>query len=294
MKRVGNLYNKICDLDVIMDMYDNSVRKNTKNRKKIQRFDDFYSCNLLKIRETLMKKDYKPQKYNIFLVYEPKLRIIMSQEIEDKIINHLVAKYFLIDIFDKNMLDRNCATRIGKGTHYALKLFKKDYNYYFNKYGEFYILKMDISKYFYNLDHEIIKNLVRHKIKDKNVLKLIDTIIDSTNEKYINEEIIKLKNSEKKKILNTNTLEKQKRLDDINKLSLYEKGKGVCIGNIVSQIVATFYLDELDKYIERELNIKAHTRYMDDFYCMSESKEYLKKCLIKIQKFLLKYKLWSN
>ena len=126
MKRVGNLYNKICDLDVIMDMYDNSVRKNTKNRKKIQRFDDFYSCNLLKIRETLMKKDYKPQKYNIFLVYEPKLRIIMSQEIEDKIINHLVAKYFLIDIFDKNMLDRNCATRIGKGTHYALKLFKKD------------------------------------------------------------------------------------------------------------------------------------------------------------------------
>ena len=294
MKRVGNLYNKICDLDVIMDMYDNSVRKNTKNRKKIQRFDDFYSCNLLKIRETLMKKDYKPQKYNIFLVYEPKLRIIMSQEIEDKIINHLVAKYFLIDIFDKNMLDRNCATRIGKGTHYALKLFKKDYNYYFNKYGEFYILKMDISKYFYNLDHEIIKNLVRHKIKDKNVLKLIDTIIDSTNEKYINEEIIKLKNSEKKKILNTNTLEKQKRLDDINKLSLYEKGKGVCIGNIVSQIVATFYLDELDKYIERELNIKAHTRYMDDFYCMSESKEYLKKCLIKIQKFLLKYKLELN
>ena len=47
-------------------------------------------------------------------------------------------------------------------------------------------------------------------------------------------------------------------------------------GNMVSQIVATFYLDELDKFIQRELKIKAFCRYMDDFYCMHEDKEYLK------------------
>ena len=137
-----------------------------------------------------MSKNYVPGKYNIFLVKEPKLRIIMSQEIEDKIINHLVAKYFLIDVFDKTMSDRNCATRIGKGTHYALRLFKQDYNYFLNKHKKFYILKLDISKYFYNLDHEVIK--------------------------------------------------------------------------------------KLDKYIQEKLHIRAYARYMDDFYCMHESKEYLK------------------
>lgn len=133
----------------------------------MQRVENFYSCNIAKIKEMLITKKYVLGKYNLFLIKEPKVRIIMSQEIEDKIVNHLVAKYFLVDIFDKSMLDRNCATRIGKGTHYALRLFKQDYNYYLNKFEKFYILKIDISKYFYNLDHEIIKILIRKKKKEK-------------------------------------------------------------------------------------------------------------------------------
>lgn len=225
MKRVNNLYNKICDIDVIMNMYDKSIRINTKNKKKIQEFEKFYSCNMVQIKEILMSKNYVPGKYHIFLVKEPKLRVIMSQDIQDKIINHLVAKYFLIDVFDKTMSDRNCATRIGKGTHYALRLFKQDYNYFLNKYKKFYILKLDISKYFYNVDHEVIKNLVRHKIKDKNALKIIDTIMESTNSEYINQEIIALKNGEKKRILKSNIKDKENRLEEIENLPLYKKRK---------------------------------------------------------------------
>lgn len=294
MKRVNNIYNKICDIDVIMDMYDNVIRTNTKNKKKIQNFENYYSCNIAKIKEALITKSYIPGKYNIFLVKEPKTRIIMSQEIDDKIVNHLVAKYFLIDVFDKTLQDRNCATRKGRGTHYALRLFKKDYNYFKNKYKKFYVLKMDISKYFYNLDHEIIKQLVRTKIKDKNVLKIIDSIIDSTNQKYINEKIIKLKENEKIRIFNSNNRNKKALLQEIEKLPTYQNGKGVCIGNMVSQIVATFYLDKLDKYIENELGIKAHARYMDDFYCMHYDKNYLKECLEKIKNYLQRFKLTLN
>ena len=294
MKRVNNIYNKICDIDVIMDMYDKVIKTNTKNKKKIQNFENFYSCNIAQIKETLITKSYVPGKYNIFLVKEPKTRIIMSQEIKDKIINHLVAKYFLIDVFDKTLQDRNCATREGKGTHYALRLFKKDYNYFKNKYKKFYVLKMDISKYFYNLDHEIIKQLIRDKIKDKDVLKIIDSIIDSTNEKYINEAIIKLKENEKLRILNSNNKNKEELLQEIEKLPIYQNGKGVCIGNMVSQIVATIYLDKLDKYIENVLGIKAHVRYMDDFYCMHQDKSYLKKCLEKIKDYLNEFKLTLN
>lgn len=294
MKRVNNIYNKICDIDVIMDMYDKVIKTNTKNKKKIQNFENFYSCNIAQIKEKLITKSYVPGKYNIFLVKEPKTRIIMSQEIEDKIVNHLVAKYFLIDVFDKTLQDRNCATRKGKGTHYALRLFKKDYNYFKNKYKKFYVLKMDISKYFYNLDHKIIKQIVREKIKDKDVLKIIDSIIDSTNEKYINEKIIKLKENEKTRILNSNNKNKKELLQEIEKLPIYQNGKGVCIGNMVSQIVATFYLDKLDKYIENVLGIKAHVRYMDDFYCMHQDKSYLKKCLEKIKEYLKEFKLTLN
>ena len=107
MKRINNLYNKICDINVIMNMYDRSIRTTTKNKKKLQRFENFYSCNIAKIKEMLVTKKYVLEKYNLFLIHEPKVRIIMSQEIEDKIVNHLVAKYFLVDVFDKTMLDRN-------------------------------------------------------------------------------------------------------------------------------------------------------------------------------------------
>ena len=67
MKRVNNIYNKICDIDVIMDMYDKVIKTNTKNKKKIQNFENYYSCNIAKIKETLITKSYVPEKYNIFL-----------------------------------------------------------------------------------------------------------------------------------------------------------------------------------------------------------------------------------
>lgn len=107
MKRVNNLYEKITDLNVITDMYDNTVAKNTKNKSKIERFNDYYSANIIDIKNIIDKKSYISGKYNIFSIREPKLRIIMSQNIKDKVINHLVAKYFLVDIFDKCFIDSN-------------------------------------------------------------------------------------------------------------------------------------------------------------------------------------------
>ena len=128
MKRINNIYSIVTDLDTIIDMYDNSVRKNTKNKIKIEKFENFYSENIKEIKEELINYSYIPGKYNIFMIREPKVRIIMSQSIKDKIVNHLVARYFLIDIFDKRLIDTNVATRKNKGTHYGLNLMKKYLN----------------------------------------------------------------------------------------------------------------------------------------------------------------------
>lgn len=294
MKRINNLYNNICDIYNIMDMYDNYVRKNTKNKKKLEDFNNFYSCNIKEIKEELVSGSYTCGKYNIFFIREPKLRIIMSQSIKDKIVNHLVAKYFLVDVFDKTFIDNNCATRCGKGTHYGLRLFKSYINYYKNKYDKFYILKFDISKYFYNIDHEITKQLISNKIKDKKALKIIFDIIDSTDCDYVNERILKLKEEEKKRINSLNIGDKAIKLKEIDDLPLYNKGKGFPIGSMVSQIVATLYLDEIDKFIKERLKIKHYIRYCDDGVLFSSDKEYLKYCLCEIEKLLDKYKLKLN
>ena len=168
----------------------------------------------------------------------------MSQSIKDKVINHLVARYFLINVFEKTLIENNIATRKNKGTHYGLKLFKKYLNIMKNRYNNFYILKFDISKYFYNIDHDIVKGLIKNKIKDKKVIGLIDKIIDSTDMEYINKTIIKL----------------NKNNEDI---SLYKEGKGFPIENMTSQFIGILYLNELDYFIKEKLKIKYYIRYME-------------------------------
>lgn len=274
MKRVNNIYNKITSLPNIIDMYDNKVRINTKNKGKIEKFEDYYTENIIHIKNILDNKQYDGGKYNLFVIKEPKVRIIMSQNIGDKIINHLVSKYFLVDIFDKTLINGNISTRIGKGSHYGIKLLKKYLNEIKN--DNFYILRFDIRKFFYNLDHEIIKNLLRKKIKDLDTLDILDKIIDSTDKDYINKEIDKLEN-----IYNV-------------KLPRYIKCKGLPIGNMSSQIMSIIYLNELDHFIKEKLHIKYYIRYCDDGIILHKDKEYLKYCLDEINKIVNKYKLELN
>ena len=125
MKRIGNLYEKITDIKNIKEMYDKKVSINTKNKVKVERFDEHYASNMARIKEILESKNYKPYKYNIFLIREPKVRLIMSQSITDKVINHLVSKYFLVEVFEPTLIDNNIAMRACKGTHIGIKKLKE-------------------------------------------------------------------------------------------------------------------------------------------------------------------------
>lgn len=160
MKRVNNIYNKINDIKKIEETY-RKVRTNTKNKVKLERFENNYVSNITYIKKVLENKNYIPGKYNIFIIKKPKIRLIMSQNIIDKTINHIISKYFLIDIFDSTFIDQNIATRNNRGTHYGIKLLKKYLNKIKN--NNFYILEFDISKYFFNIDHNIVKKLIRKK-----------------------------------------------------------------------------------------------------------------------------------
>lgn len=273
-------------------MYDKRVKINTKNKIKIERFDYNYVSNITMVKNILESRNYKPGKYNIFIITEPKIRLIMSQNIIDKLINHVVSEYFLIKVFDKVLIDSNVATRKDKGTHYGMKLLTDYLKKNIQK--DLYILKFDISKYFFNLDHEILKNLIRKKIKDKDVLNILDNIIDSTDEPYINEEIEKLKEIRIKQILKGNSHEKEKLVNDVKTLPIYEKGRGLPIGNMSSQALAILYLNELDHYIKEVLKVDFYERYMDDGILICDSKEKLEDYLEKITVIIKKYKLELN
>lgn len=296
MKRINNIYNNIVDINTITNMYEEIIRKKTKNKSKLERFEDNYCSNIINVYNILNERKYNGGKYNIFLIYEPKLRIIMSENISDKIINHLVSYYFIKPIFEKQLIDTNVATRINMGTHYGLRILKRYLSYMNNKYDNYYYLKFDISKYFFNIDHIKLKQLICNKIKDTDVINIINKIIDSTDMPYVNEKIQLFKNNEINKILCSclSDANKNKKIDDINKIPLYKKGKGLPIGNLSSQMLAILYLNELDHFIKEKLHIKHYIRYMDDGILIHENKDYLKDCLIKIEKMLDSYKLKLN
>ena len=192
-------------------------------------------------------------KYNIFLIKDPKYRIIMSQNINDKIINHLMAD-ILIKVLEPSLINTNVASRKGKGTSYGIKCLKKYLN---SMNGEVYALKFDISKFFYNIDHGVLKRMLKRKIKDKKYLDILFKTIDSTDSDYVNESIIKLKEKEINYLKNSN-------------------------------------LNDLDHFIKEKLHIKYYIRYQDDGILLENNKEYLKYCLDEINKFVLDYGLCLN
>ena len=285
MKKINNLYPYICDFNVIIDMTYNVCSK-VKNKKKVDSFERYICEHLFNIKKRLDNKNFKIGNYNIFMITDPKCRIVMAQEIEDKIINHLIAEYVLVKVFEPRYINSMCATRVGKGTLYGVKLLKKYLNEIKYKYSNFYVLKIDIHKYFYKIDHEILKDILSRKIKDKDALQFLYSIISSTNDEYVNMEIMRLKKDRINYLTNSHLPNIDYLIKEVEEIPLYETGKGVALGNQTSQAFGLIYLYEFNHYMKEVLHLKYFINYMDDFVVLHHDKDYLKKCLVLIKEKL--------
>lgn len=269
----------------LINIYEKEVSKNTKNKRKINNFERNKMENIYNIKSIIEGNKYIPGKYNVFAVSNPKYRIVMSTNIKDKVINHYVARNILINRLNKYLDMRNCATRSKMGYDYAIRLLFK-YLEENKKYGKFYILRIDISKYFYSINHDVLKGLLKDKLEEDEY-RIVCNIIDSTNNDYINEEILRLKN----KLLDID----KKRNSEINKIPLIKRGESLPIGNMTSQILSIFYLYQLDHYIVNDLGLKYMVRYMDDYVIMCRDRDKLKASVEIIKEKLEKeYKLKIN
>ena len=293
MKRINNLYDKMISYRNINNIY-HRIRINSHNKKSIINFDKYKNSNLIDILERLKYGTYKFSKYHIFLIHEKKYRIIMSENVSDKTVNELVSYYILLPSFN-NLIDSNIATRKGKGSSYGYYLFEK----YINSIGidkDIYVLRIDIKKYFYNIDHDILYSMIERRIKDKKALKIIKELISLTDDSYINKEINSLITKEIDRVskLNISNKEKELKIKELRSIPLYKKGKGLSIGCLSNQLFAVYFLNNIDYYIKEVLKCKHYIRYMDDIYILSDNNIYLKECFIKIKEELSKIKLDIN
>ena len=208
------------ELKKILEIYEKEVSKNMKNKEKVYRFERYKMMNINRIYLLLQDSNYHGGYYNIFLIKYPKYRIVMSLNTIDKVINHYATRYFLMPELEKKLDIRNVATRKGMGRDYGIRLLKKYMNEMKTR-GEFYALKLDISKYFYTIDHNILKEMLKKDLKNDSEYQFLCHIIDSTNRPYINHRIQSLKEKE---------LKTTKRKKEVEKIPFYDYGKGLPIG----------------------------------------------------------------
>ena len=175
MKRKGNLYAEICSKENLI-LADKKARKGKRNQVGVLDFDKNKDINLLRLREILVNKTYKTSKYTTFFIYEPKAReIFRLPYFPDRITHHAVMNV-LEKIFVSTFTADTFSCIKKRGIHGALRAVNKSLK---DEEGTKYCLKLDIQKFYPSVDHDILKKLLRRKIKDRDLLWLLDGIIDS-------------------------------------------------------------------------------------------------------------------
>lgn len=176
MKRVGNIFEKVISLENLR-LADEKARKGKLHSYGVQLHDKNREANLLSLHESLKNGTFKTSKYHIFKIYEPKEReIFRLPYFPDRILHHAIMNILepiWVSIFNKNTY--SCIKN--RGIHACAKDVKQALKT--DAAGTRYCLKIDVRKFYPSIDHEILKKVVRRKIKDGRLLALLDEIIDS-------------------------------------------------------------------------------------------------------------------
>ena len=134
------------------------------------------------LKEQLENQTYRMSPYNEFKIYEPKERVIKSCSFKDKVVQHCLCDNILLPTLEKVFITDNYAGQIGKGTLFGMDRLKKHMLDFYQIHGtEGWILKCDISKFFYSIDHEILKGIIDRYFPDEYLVWLNHLFIDSTD-----------------------------------------------------------------------------------------------------------------
>lgn len=212
------------------------ARRGKRRRPDVAAFEFERERELLRLQTELKDRTYELGTYRAFEISRPKRRLISAAPYRDRVAHHALINV-IGPLFDRNFIHDSYANRTGKGTHRAVDRFQA-----FGRRFR-YVLQCDVVKFFPSIDHEILKGLLRSRLRDKGALWLCDRIIDASNPQ---EPVMEHFPG-----------------DDL--FTPHERRRGLPIGNLTSQFWANVYLHGLDNFVKRGLRCPGYVRYVDDF-----------------------------
>ena len=150
------------------------ARRGKRRQPEVAAFELERERELLRIQDELRSGTYRPGRYRGFWVREPKRRLISAAPYRDRVVHHALVN-LIGPLFERNFVTDSYANQIGKGTLRAVNR----YQHFAQRYR--YVMQFDIVKFFPSLDHAVLKEQLRSRIRDERVLWLCDTIIDASN-----------------------------------------------------------------------------------------------------------------
>lgn len=241
-----SLYERIYETENLEGSYKRTQKGKRKYRKEAIYFSMAKEKKLKKLRKELEEKRYRPGGYIAFYVYEPKKRLVHAPHIRDKIVQFSIHTV-LQGVYKLVFIKDSYACLEEKGTHEAVHRIQHYMRLAQWKYEEPYIVKIDVRKFFYSINRDILKTIYRKKIpeSEQDFLWILDMIVDSSP----------------------------------------EGEKGLPLGNVTSQDFANIYLNEIDQFCKRYLGLKWYVRYMDDICIIVKDRETARNVLAEIETY---------
>ncbi len=247
MKKFESTYSNIITVENLLRAWEEFLR-GKKKRTDVLLFQTRLMDNIYELQRDLADRKYMHGAYHAFNISDPKPRNIHKATVRDRLLHHLLYQE-LYPYFDKHFIHDSYSCRVQKGTHRAMNQFRAFARKVSqNNTRTCWILKCDIRKFFANIDHDILKNILARYISDSDILWLHGQVIDS--------------------------------------FSAEKKGVGLPLGNLTSQLLINIYMNEFDVFAKRTLKLEHYVRYADDFAILHEDRDYLAALIPYIQTFL--------
>lgn len=251
MKIYRNLFSTMIDPTALFLAWE-KFRRGKRHRKDVGLFEWELEQNIFGLHRELAQKTYRHDAYSGFYITDPKQRHIHKATVRDRVVHHTVFQA-LNPIFEPTFIANSFSCRIGKGTHKGIETVERMTREVSQNYTrQCFALKCDARRFFDSIDHDVLFEILGKRIKDPDVVWLLECIVRSYISEYAN---------------------------------LFEH-KGVPIGNLTSQLFANVYMNEFDQFMKQELKVKHYVRYTDDFILLHNDRDVLVALLSVIEQFL--------
>ncbi|MFK7891085.1 MAG: reverse transcriptase domain-containing protein [Granulosicoccus sp.] len=226
MKRIGGLFDRI----YLRDNLSAALWAATRNKRRTGEIDDFTSNvdeRLSVISKQLRTNTYQFSGYRCFSIRDTKTRLIHAPCFADRVVHHAIIR-ITGPVFEQSAIANSYACVLGRGQHRAIEQVRQ-WAHRHQWYG-----KVDVRKFYDSINHAVLKRLLARRFREKRLLVLFDTLIDSW---------------------------------------CHSPGHGIPIGALTSQWFGNFYLDEVDRVVMNTGSVPCYQRYMDDMLLMGSQEQ---------------------